>query len=201
MKNIDMEKPTLISIVGKSRVKCIGTFFQSLFNALEDNKRVLLIKFNHSNTYQHFITMATLLQKSKELVDSFQLTEIEIYEQNNLKAVSIIKQFHENFDQIFIEKADCVNDYSFLDELRNLTKTLKKDITMLPQNNDNLDIQKLKEHNDITYFVIDNEIISDLFKIEFYFPKTKKLEVASYKIDNHCLVYCIEDECKFGVNV
>ena len=126
MKENNLNMSNLTIIIGKAKLKTIGVFYQRLFNALEEGNSILLIKHNHRNTYNHLNNMANIMNKNKELVNTFKLIEVEMYNHKKSKIFTLVKQMDVFFDMVFIEKVNYINDYDFIENLKLLSSKLKK---------------------------------------------------------------------------
>lgn len=174
---------TLISIFGDCSLTCSRVFYQSIFNALKNKKRTLLLNFGTNNAYNRLTSIDYTLNNNEQIINSAQFMEVEIYEQDNFKSIELINKLHDNFDIVFIKEPDNINYYEFLDELKKLTSLYNLDIVVLIQqnNNNNLNMEELKKHNDITYLIIDNKEVFDLFKIEFHYFDKDIIDSADYR--------------------
>lgn len=128
----NLNKDKLYVIESDYKVEAKATFYSLLYESLKNNQKVLLIKYNHSNTYEHLLDNAKAENVSEDIIDNFHLIQVEIYASFLSDTFDTIKRFGEKADRIFIEKPNIENGYKYLDFLREI----KRNIFVLPANND-----------------------------------------------------------------
>ena len=174
------EKNKLYSFESKFKVELKATFYNLLFLFLKNRENVLLIKYNHSNTYQKLLDIVSAEMLSENIIDNFKLTQIELYNKSLMATFDIIKQLGESADKIFIEKPNIENSYKYLDFLRELNKS----VYVLP----NVDISELSKHSDYVVKIdrVSKSESAENFVLSCESEKTKH----NYNITfiNHCLL-------------
>ncbi len=128
----NLNKNKLYVIESDYKVEAKATFYSLLYESLTNNEKVLLIKYNHSNTYGHFIDNAKAENVGEDIIDNFHLIQVEIYASFLSDTFDTIKRFGEKVDRIFIEKPNVEDEYKYLDYLREM----KRSVFVLPAKKD-----------------------------------------------------------------
>lgn len=170
----------LYNIVSEYKIEAKATFYTFLYQSLKNGEKVLLIKYNHSNTYQKLLEIVSAEKLRENIIDNFKLTQIEFYNKSLMATFDIIKQLGESADRIFIEKPNIENGYKYLDFLRELNKS----VYVLP----NVDISELSRHSDYVVKIdrVSNSESAENFVLSCESENTKQ----TYNITfiNHCLL-------------
>ena len=170
----------LYNIVSEYKIEAKATFYTFLYQSLKNSENVLLIKYNHSNTYQKLLDIVSAEKLSENIIDNFKLTQIELYNKSLMATFDIIKQLGASADKIFIEKPNVENGYKFFDFLRELNKS----VYVLPD----VDNGELSKHSDYVVKIdrVSNSESAENFVLSCESENTKQ----NYDITfiNHCLL-------------
>ena len=174
------EENKLYSFESKFKVELKATFYNLLFLFLKNRENVLLIKYNHSNTYQKLLDIVSAEKLSENVIDNFKLIQIELYNKSLMATFDIIKQLGASADKIFIEKPNVENGYKFFDFLRELNKS----VYVLPD----VVNGELSRHSDYVVKIdrVSNRESAENFVLSCESENTKQ----NYDITfiNHCLL-------------
>lgn len=117
-----LQEKKLYVFTSKYKSEIADMFNKSLFDLLRQGKKILLIKYNHSRTYNKLVDFANAEKIESELVDNFKLTQVELYNNLLMNTFDIIKQLGQEADIIFVEKPNVENGYKYFEFLKELNK-------------------------------------------------------------------------------